>query len=50
MQWNFIKSLGANLGVGYNAEIPGKSSEMRDSKIDWTGLRVGLGLSYKFIN
>lgn len=50
VQWNFIKSLGANLGVGYNAEIPGKSSEMRDSKIDWTGLRVGLGLSYKFIN
>lgn len=47
IQWNIVKSMGINLGLGYNAEIPGKSSEMRDTKTDWSGLRVGLGLNYK---
>ncbi|MNJ96354.1 hypothetical protein D3C87_140780 [compost metagenome] len=47
IQWNIVKALGVNLGLGYNAEISGKSSEMRDAKTDWSGLRVGLGLNYK---
>ncbi len=47
IQWNFTESFGANLGIGYNAEISSQNKEIRDRKIDWSGVRFGLGLQYK---
>lgn len=47
LQWNITKSFGTNLGIGYNAEIPGKSKEMKNTKVDWTGVRYGVGINYK---
>lgn len=48
IQWNIIRSFGINLGVGYQAELSGKVKDS-DTKIDWSGVRVGLGLNYKFV-
>jgi len=50
LQWNVTKSFGANLNLGYNAELPGKSKDIKDTKIDWTGIRFGVGLNYKLIH